>query len=61
MTVDRQLPQAELVKLDDSDLRVLERATSKLADVTQRQAGRYQRQADRIRKELRRRHREARA
>lgn len=59
MTVDRALPQAELVRLSDPDLRALERATSKLADATQRQAAHYQRQADRMRKEQRRRLREA--
>lgn len=57
MTVDRSLPQCELVRLPDADLRALERATSKLSDTVQRQAAQYQRQADRMRKELKRRKR----
>lgn len=60
MTVDRTLPMAELARLGDSDLRTLERTTSKLADELQRQAKRYLRQADRMRKEQRRRTRDRR-
>ncbi|MGH8032710.1 MAG: hypothetical protein ACREO8_10190 [Luteimonas sp.] len=59
MKIGRSLPQNALASLPDADVRVLERATSRLADETQRQAAHYQRQAGRLRKEQTRRKREA--
>ena len=55
------LTEAQLLALSPPDLLALERATSKLGDMTQRQAAHYQRQADRMRKLMARRKREARA
>lgn len=55
MKTQPPLTTAELHRLTDVQVEVLEKVTQKLANETQRQAAGYQRNADRLRKEIKRR------